>query len=391
MTMMDLRLYLFVIWESARSKENFLFEELKKKFIIRDVYEIKWTRKNFENNMRRFYGSKLADASKKTANCGTGPFLLVLISDPHPKFAKRRTSNGMELVNINLYDNKKIYRKLTGAGYAIHSSINDKETNEDLTLLIGKNTQDLSKEISKDWDGSIKKQESDLFGQDGWKDIKQLLYALNSTMNYVILRNFEDLADKFSTYEHNDIDILTDDFMRIPYITNGGKSPFNYILSPLVKIGNKTIPIDFAYPGDNYYDEKWSKDILERRVLYNGFYTPSKEDYFYTLFYHCVFHQKKISDEYKKKLSNIAIELGIGEITPKTFDSLDESKEFLEKYMFRMSYLHTNSTQYRIRHNKFSRLVKISVYLWRTQGTKFLLTAIKGKFKRKLSKPPAMK
>jgi len=388
---MDLRLYLFVIWESARRKENFLFEELKKKFIIRDVYEITWNRKNFVNNMRRFYGPKLGDASKKTVNCGAGPFLLVLISDPHPKFAKRRTSNGMELVNINLYDNKKIYRKLTGIGYAIHSSITDKETNDDLTLLLGKNIQDLTKEISEKWDGSIKKLESDLIGQNGWKDMKQLLYVLNSTMNYVILRNFEDLPDKFFIYEHNDIDILTDDFMRIPYITNGGKSPFNDKFPPLVKIGNKTIPIDFEYPGDNNYDEKWSKDILKRRVLYNGFYVPCKEDYFYTLFYHAIFHQKKISDEYKKKLSNLAAELGINEITQKTFDDLDKSKEFLEKYMARMGYLHTNSTQYKIRHNKFSRLVKVAVYLWRTQGTNFLLTAIKGKIKRTISKPPAMK
>jgi len=391
MTRMDLGLYLFVIWESARIKENFLLEELKKKFVIRDIYEIKWNKTNFSNNIRRFYGPKLGDSSKKTADCGVGPFLLVLISDPHSKFAKRRTSNGMELVNINLYDNKKIYRKLTGKGYAIHSSITDKETNDDLTLLLGKNTQDLSKEISEKWDGSIKKLDSDLIGQNGWKDLKQLLYVLNSTMNYVILRNFEDLPDKFFTYEHNDIDILTDDFMRIPYITNGGKSPFNDIFSPLVKIGNRTIPIDFEYPGDNNYDEKWSKDVLKRRILYNGFYVPCKEDYFYTLFYHAVFHQKKISDEYKKKLSNLATELGINEITQKTFDDLAKSKEFLEKYMTIMGYLHTNSTQYKILHNKFSRLVKVAIYLWRTQGTKFLLTAVKGKIKRTISKPTAMK
>jgi hypothetical protein len=199
------------------------------------------------------------------------------------------------------------------------------------------------------------------------------------------------LPDKFSNYSHNDIDILTDDFLRIPYITNGGKSSFNDIFSPLVKIGDKKIPIDFEYPGDNNYDEKWSNDILKRRILYNGFYTPDKEDYFYTLFYHAVFHQKKISDEYKKKLSNLATELSISQITRQTFDDLDKSKEFLEKYMSRMSYLHTNSTQYKIRHNEFSRLVKVSVYLWKKQGVKFLLTAIKGKIKRTISKPSSMK
>ena len=128
----------------------------------------------------------------------------------------------MELVNIKIFDNKKLYRKLSGKGFAIHSSITDKETNDDLTLLLGKNTQDLTKDLSEKWDGTIKKLESDLVGQNGWKDMNQLFYVLNSTTNYVILRNFDELPEKYLIYEHNDIDILTDDFLRIPYITNGG-------------------------------------------------------------------------------------------------------------------------------------------------------------------------
>lgn len=380
-------LYLFVIWESGRRKEDFLFEEIKKKFIIRDVYEIKWSTKNFSNNMKRFYGPKLGNVFKKTALCRTGPLLLILISDPTPKFGKRRTSKGMELVNINIFDNKKLYRELTGAGFAIHSSITDKETNDDLTLLLGKNTQDLTKDLSEKWDGTIKKLESDLVGQNGWKDMNQLLYVLNSTTNYVILRNFEELPEKYLIYEHNDIDILTDDFLRIPYITNGGKSAFNNEFPPVVKIGNKSIKFDFGYPGDYYYDEKWSHDILKRRVLYHGFYTPSTEDYFYTLFYHAVFHQEKISNEYKNKLSNLARELGINEIAITIFDDIDKSKKFIEKYMTSKGYLHTNSLQYKIRHNTILRLGKVAFLLWRTQGINFLLTATKNKIKSVIKTP----
>jgi len=381
-----------MLWEAARTKEDFFFEELQKKFIIRDVYEIKWSKKNFPNNLRRFYGpGKVGDVKKKTELCGTGSFLLIIISDPHPKFAKRRTSKGMELVNINLFNNKILYRKITGKGYAIHGSITEKETNDDLTLLLGKNTDDLAKTLPEKWNGSLKKIEFDLIGQNGWKDMEQLLYVLNSTINYVILRNFEDLPDKFFTYEHNDIDILTDDFMRIPYITNGGKSPFNDKFPPVVKIGSKEIPFDFGYPEDGYYDEKWSKDILKRRVLYHGFYVPSKEDYFYSLFYHAVFHQKKISSEYKKKLSSLVRELGINETIEQTFNDLPKSKEFLEKYMANRGYLHTNSLQYKIIHNKPVRFVKVAILLWRTQGMGFLLTAIKGKIKRTVLKPQAVK
>ncbi len=379
---MHTSLYLFVIWENGRSKEDFLFEEIKKKFIIRDVYEIKWSIKNFSDNMKRFYGPKLGNVFTKTADCGTGPLLLILISDPNPKFGKRRTSNGMELVNINLFDNKKSYRKLTGKGYAIHSSITEKETNDDLILLLGKNIQDLKKDLSEKWDGVIKKLESDLVGQNGWNDMNQLFYVLNSTTNYVILRNFEELPEKYPIYEHNDIDVLTDDYLRIPYITNGGKSAFNDEFPPFVKIGDTSIKFDFGYPGDYYYDEKWAHDILKRRVLYHGFYVPSTEDYFYTLFYHTVFHQGQISNEYKNKLSNLARELEINEVTITIFNDIDKSKKFLEKYMKNKGYLHTNSLQYKIRHNTILRLGKVALLLWRTQGMNFLLTATRNKIKK---------
>ena len=387
---MNSELYIFVIWESGRKKQDFLFKELEKKFVIREVYEITWNEKNFLNNMRRFYGPKLGDASKKISMCGTGSFLLILISDPKPKFEKRRTSIGMEIVNINLYDYKKIYRKITGLGYAIHNSVTYKETNDDLTLLLGKNTHDLMQEIPERWDNKLKKIDSDLIGQNGWSDINQLFYVLNSTVNYVVLRNFEDLPEKFHNYEHNDIDFMTDDFLRIPYITNGGKSPYNDIFPSIVKIGEKKIPFHFEHPRDGNYDEKWAKDILKRRVLYQGFYVPSKEDYFYSLFYHAVFHQRDISDEYKNKLMYLANELQINGITEKTLDNLEESKKIIEKYLNKMGYRHTDSTHYKIIHNKFSQLAKTSIYLWRVHGMKFLLTAIKIKIKRTTSKSPKL-
>lgn len=383
---MNSELYIFVIWESGRSKQDFLFKELKKKFVIRDVYEITWNEKNFLNNMRRFYGPKLGDVDKKVSMCGTGPFLLILISDRSPVFRKRRTSKGMEIVNINLYDYKKIYRNLTGLGYAIHSSVTYKETNDDLTLLLGKNLHDIIKEIPEIWNGSIKKLECDLIAQDGWEDFNQLFYVLNSTTNYVVLRNFEDLTEKFLTYEHNDIDIMTDDFLRIPYLTNGGKSPFNDIFPQTVKISKKLIPFHFEHPRDGNYDEKWATDVLKRRVLYNGFYVPNKEDYFYTLLYHALFHQKNISDEYKKKLNTLADELSLNEITEKTLNDLDNSKKVIEKYMTRMGYHHTNSTGYKIIHNKFLRFAKTGIYLWRVHGMNFLLTAIKIKIQRTITK-----
>ena len=54
--MTNSELYLFLIWENARTKENYLLQEIQKEFEIRDVYEITWDKKIFSNNMMRFYG-----------------------------------------------------------------------------------------------------------------------------------------------------------------------------------------------------------------------------------------------------------------------------------------------------------------------------------------------
>ena len=374
--------YLFIIWGNGRKKENYILEKIKNDFVIRDIFEIQWTEKNFSNNMKRFYGPKLGNVKTKVADCGISPFLLIIVSDPHPRFDKRRTSNGMELVNINLFDKKKLYRKLTRIGYAIHSSITEKETNDDLTLMLGKNLKDFESGLSEKWDGNFKKINCDLVGQDNWKNIDQLFYVLNSTTNYVVLRNFEELNENFQSYNHNDVDILTDNFLQIPFIANGGKSSFNNEFSSSVKIGDSKIKFDFGYPGDNYLDEKWATDILKRRILYHGLYVPSKEDHFYSLFYHAVFHQQNISQEYRKKLTELASELK--EITFKNniFDDIDESKKFIESYMSSRGYLHTNSIKYRFIHNSIFRLAKVSLLLWRVHGINFLFTAIKNKIKR---------
>ena len=378
-------LYLFLIWENARSKENYLLQEIQKEFQIRSVYDITWDKKIFSKNMRRFYGPKLGNVCEKTQLCGTGSFLLIIISDKNPKFGRRRTSNGMELVNLNLFENKRKYRKLTSKGFAIHSSLTKKETNDDLTLLLGKKTSDIEKILPDTWDGNITKFESNLVGQSGWKDLKELLYVLNSTSNYVILRNFEGLPENFHNYSHNDVDILTDDFLRMPYLANGGKSPINDIFSHTVQIGNKKIPFDYEFPGDGYYDEKWSKQILKRRVFNNGFYVPADEDYFYSLFYHAIFYQKKVSDEYKSKLLDLAKKLSIVEASASLFDDIEKSTIFLETYMKKMGYLHTNSYRYKILHNKLSQYTKLSIYLWKKHGRQFLFTVIRRKLKRILT------
>ena len=385
---MNEQLYLFIIWEKSRYKSDLIIDDIKTRFVIKEIFEIKWSKEYFLNNLIRFYGNSLPDVKKKALLSGTGPFLLIIIQDQNPNFIDDVGIYGKLKINENMSKNKEKYRKWIGEKYSIHGSISEKETNHDLTLLLGKTSFEIVNELPIHWDGSIKKLELDLFGHGEWNDMPQFLKMLNGTIKYSILRNFEDLPEKFSSDEHNDIDILTNDSIIVPYVCmTSGNTPPKEKLPGSIRIGEKIALIDWKHPGDKYYDKRWYEDILKRVVLHKkGFYVPSPEDYFYTLFYHAIFHKKKISNDYMKKLLKLANELNITKISEEMLNDFDLSKKFIENYIHKMKYRHTDSSIYKLTNNELIRLIKTAKFLLKTQGTLFLLNEIKDKVKRIIRK-----
>ena len=361
-------LYLYIIWGKFYNNKNIVIKDLDENYTIREIYEIKWTDKFYLKNLSRFYGRILSKPKQKVEITGKGPFLLILITDPSPKLEKKALDDvNIVEFNSNVLDSKMKYRKLIGADSSIHCSISEKETNHDLALLLGKTSQDLEKELPKKWDGIIKKIENHtLAGDNGWENTKQFFDVLNATTNYVVLRNFEDLPDKIL---NPDIDILTDDVKDMSIILNEdesiiGKSP--------IKIAGKKILIDFRTQQGHYYDEKWCKDILKRRIMTkNGFYTPSDEDYFYTLLYHATV-RKKIEQKYVEKLNELAVKLDI----KINLEDYNQSENFLKLYMKKRGYHRTTIDRrilYKIIDTEVIRLVKVSVFLTNRYGITFFL------------------
>jgi hypothetical protein len=361
-------LYLYIIWGKFYNKKDIVIKDLDENYTIREIYKIKWTDKFYLKNLSRFYGRILSKPKQKVEITGKGPFLLILITDPSPKLEKKALDDvNMVEFNSNVLNSKMKYRKLIGTDSSIHCSISEKETNHDLALLLGKTSQDLEKELPKKWDGVIKKIENHtLAGHNGWKNTKQFFDVLNVTTNYVVLRNFEDLPDKIL---NPDIDILTDDVKDMSIILNEdesiiGKSP--------IKIAGKKILIDFRTQQGHYYDEKWCKDILKRRIMTkNGFYTPSDEDYFYTLLYHSTV-RKKIEQKYVEKLNELAVKLDI----KINLEDYNQSENFLKLYMKKRGYHRTTINHrilYKIIHTEAIRLVKVSVFLISRYGITFFL------------------
>lgn len=383
---MEEQFYLFIIWEQSRKKSDEIISDIQSKFIIREIFEITWSEKYFLNNLRRFYGYALPDPKKKTLLCGTGSFLLIIIEDKNPKFVTESNFYGVLTKNENIAKYKMKYREMVGTEFSIHGSISVKETNHDVTLLLHKTLLELQNVLPKKWDGTIRKMDLDLFGYDGWDNLEQFFRMLNGTIRYVVLRNFDDLTEKFSSEEHNDIDILTDGDIQLPYVCMTSNSVYSKGKMPRIIINQNVIPIDWKRSGDNFYDKRWYEDVLNGRVLHkNGFYVPNPFDHLHTLFYHMIFHKEKISKEYKEKILSLANDLNINEISNDMLNDFDASKEYIEKYMGKMGYEHPTSFSYKMKNNEFSRLAKFSSYIIKKQGLLFFIKEFQGKISRSVS------
>lgn len=377
--MNNAELYVYIIWEKSLFKKDIILKDISEKFIVRNIYEIKWDRNEFLNNLKRFYGSNLPNAKQKIKQTGTGPFLLILFTDPNPQITKKFLDHVNEVdVNLNVYNSKMIYRKWIGLDFGIHGSISKKETSHDLILLLGKKLEELENELPKKWDGHIDKLESNLIGHNGWKDAQQLFNVFNATLNYVILRNFDELPEKFL---HHDIDILTDDVKTMSHIINEDESSVGK--APIL-IGDKKILLDFRYQEGHHYDESWSRDILKRRIMYkNSFYIPSKEDHFYTLLSHTIM-KKHIRDDYKLMLYEIGSTLELGQNIDPILNDFSKAKNFLKTYMKNMGYRFPTIDReilYKIRHTELMRLFTTSIFITKKYGIRFLLLKIKEKIK----------
>lgn len=375
--------HLFIIWEKARKHTNKIFEVIEEKFVILDVYEITWNNENFEKNLRKFYGITLSNPSKKIKQIGTGPFLLVIVEDKNPKYGRRKTSMGKQLVNMNMYEKKRELRKLIEGEFPIHGSIHEKETNHNLALLLEKNL-DIIVNHKKKWDGKNIKIKKDIVGINGWDNFEQLFFTLNNTTNYVILRNYENILKNEIDEKKEDIDILTDDQFQMPYILGKKLTQEKNKDFPFVNINNKFIKFDLKYVGDIYLDEKWSKEILLRKkIISKLIFIPSNEDYFYTLLHHIVVQNIHLNDKYKKILILLNTEIKIPEFQLKCSDK-KYLQEILDEFMNKKGYKYTNSLSYKFLHNEPLRLMKVALKVAKSDGMYEVIRAAKGKIKRKL-------
>lgn len=312
-------IHILVIWSKAQSYKTQIMEDLRKDFSILKIFQGHWEKDKFLQNYMVFYAHSQYHLSPeayrdllqgKVEHCGDDDFTVVILRDDHPHFETRMTSSGERKVNTRMFDKKTQYRALTGGGHKIHSSDDAWETNHDLTLMFGRNTEDFCKHYTLD--GNEDTLSQNCKGIGGYPSIEEFFYVLNNTIRYVVMRNHECIPDQYTVEGHGDIDLLCENKNWMAYLTAAKKIfPEPYRVYHTIMIGGVEVPFDFRYAGDNYYDQPWQEDILNTRVLTkNLFYTPNAEHQFYSLLYHAYVQKWEVKEDYPPKLRMYADNIG---------------------------------------------------------------------------------
>ena len=284
---------LFVVASSARER---ILDRARALFDVRRVYDLRWTPELAVQNYTRFYRQRPSAGT----NGAVERLLLVTAVDGVPR------GPGAERA--------KFREAMQEFPAGVHGSMTAAEAARDLMMLLGTDPQTHLKENPRPWDGRIEELQRDVSGARGWTSPTELFHALNHTVPYVVLRNFEKLPDCLHVGSHEDVDMMTGDYAEAIRVMNARP---NVRCLPRwggphwVNICGEDMWFDVRFVGDHYYDPKWAADILARRVWNaNGFYSPSPEDYFETLAYHAVVHKRAFADDYRPRLAGMAAQLG---------------------------------------------------------------------------------
>lgn len=292
-------IHLFIIWSNADNWKEKIIQDMKNKFCILGIHKMSWNKEHFSDNLTRFYGENLPKNSNKEKLCGNAPFTLIVVKDDAPLYRSRMTSKGVKEVNVNIFDSKEMYRNWTGGGHMIHGTNDKKEVRHDLVLLTGHSIQDYVKRYEAN--GKMLTEEYDSMpGEKKWDNMAQLLYVLNETIDYVVLRNFEGLFSEYGRTIHGDVDILTSEVYTAKLILNAKPvHKSKYRVQHIVKIGEGGTYFDIRAIGDDYYCKQFEVDILKSRYLHkDGYYRANEIYYIFPLLYHALVQKKKISQDY---------------------------------------------------------------------------------------------
>lgn len=155
-------------------------------------------------------------------------------------------------------------------------------------------------------------------------------------IEYAILRNYSNLLnDDIYMDGHGDIDLICSDSKKIVAALNAysndsqirdglGNGTHYFII-----LKGEKVSLDLRHIGDDYYCEKWQRDMLTTKVWKDGFYVLNDQHHFFSLIYHAILQKPRLSEEYRARLKKMGIAAGIHITSTETPFFMN----LLEKYM----------------------------------------------------------
>lgn len=311
----DRDLHLFVIWETARVHEPAIIELISAEFRVLAEFDMQWSSDRVLTNFERLYGAAVGGGTGKQDDAGTGAFALIIVEDPEPRYQYRQNVSGhVELTNVRAAAVKKAARDLAG-GYRVHSSNNIREFFRDATLLLGPTRLNEILDHGPADPRPIRESlATDLVGAEGWQDLTELAAVLRRSVDYVVLRNFEELPA--SLKDDPEVDVLTREELDFAAIVNGRRRHPRMGSGYVTRVGGQEVTFDIRWVGDGYLDPRWEHQILAQRVwAASGLAVPRADDYFFSLLYHAKIQKPEVKPAYPPRLRRLALDLGMPEHT----------------------------------------------------------------------------
>lgn len=258
--------HVFVIWSRALDRYGEILDDLERRFLVRDVVRVDWGKPGFSTSMTRFYGGILPPDAEKEKHCGTDPFMVVVVEDQQPVYGARPSPKGY--VNTAVFDAKQRYRRWTGGGHRIHASVEPIEAEHDLFLLLGRRRADYMTDGDA-WTGTTRDREA-LLGAGGWRDVDELLTALEVATPYVQL-------DAGSSPDAPSLTLLVENRVRAALTANS--RPDTGVLDSdthRVTVAGRELILHLRRLGDGSLGVARQRAMLRQRVRDNaGRFVPS--------------------------------------------------------------------------------------------------------------------
>jgi len=194
-----------------------------------------------------------------------------------------------------------------------------------------------------------------------WKNFREFIEVANTHCNWIVLRNFEFLPDIF--FENDkDVDVMCEDLDLFVTVMKLKKRLWGTAAYETI-IDNKIVHFDVRFLGDGYYDKLWQYKMLKNKIYtLDGIPRMNDINYFYSLMYHCKVQKYTVKDEYKKRLKELAVFVGLNMYQIKDIDSNKISANFLNKFMKERHYTFCYPVDINVQNNnEFFRYLSVNI------------------------------